>query len=105
MYEFFYGVFKVGLNTLQNSPATQCSALQNAIVKELRFYRNCTKQTCLRLLRVLAGTEIFIFPHAPTSGTSMLIDNFMKYVFLRAPICRFTNGQIRKRTYSLPIDK
>ena len=26
-------VFKVGLNTQQNSPATQCSAIQNSIVK------------------------------------------------------------------------
>ena len=25
-YEFFYGVFKVGLNTEQNSPATHCCA-------------------------------------------------------------------------------
>ena len=63
---------------------------------ELRFCRNCNKQTCLRLFRVLGGTEIFIFHHAPTSGTSMLHDNFMKNVFSRALICPFTNDQIRK---------
>ena len=32
-YEFFYGVFKVGLNTLQNSSTTHCSAVQNSIMK------------------------------------------------------------------------
>ena len=32
-YEFFYGVFKVGLNTQQNSPAAHRSAIQNAIIK------------------------------------------------------------------------
>ena len=32
-YEFFYGVFKVGLNTQQNSPATHSSAIQNSITK------------------------------------------------------------------------
>ena len=32
-YEFLYGVFKVGLNTQQNSPATHCSAIQNSITK------------------------------------------------------------------------
>ena len=31
--EFFYGVFKVGLNTQQNSPATHCCAIQNSIAK------------------------------------------------------------------------
>ena len=31
--EFFYVVFKVGLNTQQNSPATHCSAIQNSIIK------------------------------------------------------------------------
>ena len=31
--EFFYGVFKVGLNTQQNSPAAHCSAIQNSIMK------------------------------------------------------------------------
>ena len=29
--EFFYGVFKVGLNTQQNSPATHYCAIQNSI--------------------------------------------------------------------------
>ena len=33
LYEFFYGVFKVRLNTQQNSPAAHCSAIQNSIVK------------------------------------------------------------------------
>ena len=32
-YEFFYGVFKVGLNTQRNSPAAHCSAIQNSIIK------------------------------------------------------------------------
>ena len=32
-YECFYGVFKVGLNTQQNSPAALCSAIQNSIIK------------------------------------------------------------------------
>ena len=32
-YEFFYGVFKVGLNTQQNSPAAHCYAIQNSIIK------------------------------------------------------------------------
>ena len=32
-YEFFYGVFKVGLIDQQNSPAAHCSAIQNSIVK------------------------------------------------------------------------
>ena len=32
-YEFFYGVFKEGLNTQQNSPATHCSATRNSITK------------------------------------------------------------------------
>ena len=32
-YEFFYVVFKVGLNTQQNSPAAHCSAIQNSIIK------------------------------------------------------------------------
>ena len=27
------GVFEVGLNTQQNSPATHCSAIQNSIIK------------------------------------------------------------------------
>ena len=29
----FYGAFKVGLNTRQNSPAAHCSAIQNSIIK------------------------------------------------------------------------
>ena len=33
VYEFFCGVFEVGLNTLQNSPAAHCSAIQNSIIK------------------------------------------------------------------------
>ena len=33
-FKFFYnGVFKVGLNTQQNSLATHCSAIQNSITK------------------------------------------------------------------------
>ena len=32
-FKFFYGVFKVGLNTQQNSPATHFSAIQNSITK------------------------------------------------------------------------
>ena len=32
-YDFFYGVFKVGLKDQQNSPAAHCSAIQNSIVK------------------------------------------------------------------------
>ena len=32
-YEFYYGIFKVGLNTQQNSPATHCCAIQNSITK------------------------------------------------------------------------
>ena len=32
-YEFFYGVFKVGLNTQQNSPMAHCSVIQNSIAK------------------------------------------------------------------------
>ena len=32
-FKFFYGVFKVGLNTEQNSPAAHCSAIQNSIIK------------------------------------------------------------------------
>ena len=72
---------------------------------ELKFRRNCTKQTCLFFFRALAGIEIFIFHHAPKSGTSTLHDNFMKNMFLRAHICPFTNGQICKRTNNLRIDK
>ena len=53
----------------------------------------------------VAGTEIPIFHHAPTSRTSVLHDNFMKNMFLRAIICPFTNDQICKRTNNLPIDK
>ena len=30
---FFYGVFQIGLNTQQNSPAAYCSAIQNSIIK------------------------------------------------------------------------
>ena len=30
---FSNGVFKVGLNTQQNSPAACCSAIQNSIIK------------------------------------------------------------------------
>ena len=32
-FKFFYGVFKVGLNTQQNSSAAHCPAIQNYIVK------------------------------------------------------------------------
>ena len=72
---------------------------------ELKFRRNCTKQTCLCLFRVLAGIEIFICHPAPNSGTSTLYDNFReKKMFLRAHICPFTNGEICKRTNNLPID-
>ena len=54
---------------------------------------------------MFAGIEIFIFHHAPNSGTSILHDNFMKNMFLRAVICPFTNGQICKRTNNLPNQK
>ena len=100
-YEFFYSVFKVGLNAQQNSPATLFCYKKFHSKIELKFRRNCTKQTCLCLFRVLAGTEIFIFHHALNSGTSILHVNFMENMFLRAliwfvllQIVRFVKGQI-----------
>ena len=101
-YEFFYGVFKVGLNTQQNSPTNSLlcyTKFHNKI--EPKFCRNCTKQTCLCLFRVLAGTEIFIVHHALNRGTSILHVNFMKIMFLRALISPFTNSQICKRPNNL----
>ena len=104
LYEFFYGVCKGGLNTQQNSSAAHCFAIfHNSIIKfhdkiELKFCRNCTKQTFLCLSRVLAGIEIFIFHPAPNSGTSTLYDNPMKNMFLRAHVCPFTNGQYESAT-------
>ena len=104
-YEFFYGVFKVGLNTQQNSPATHCSAIHNSIMKLNLNSAEIALNKPVCLFRVLAGTEIFIFHHALNCGTSILHVNFMKNMFLRALICPFTNSQICKRTNNLPIDK
>ena len=100
VYEFFYGVFKVGLNTQQKE---SCNSLFSYTKfhneTEVKFRRNCTKQTCLCLFRVLAGIDIFIFHHAPTSGTSMLPDNFMKiclkgHLIVLLQMVRFVKGQI-----------
>ena len=33
LYEFFYGVLEVGLNTRYNSPAHHCFAIENSISK------------------------------------------------------------------------
>ena len=105
-YEFFYGLF---LGRTKHSTKQSCNSLfcytkfHNKI--ELKFRRNCTKQTCLCLFRVLAGTKIFIFHHAINRGTSILHVNLMKNMFLRALICPFTNSQICKRTNNFPIDK
>ena len=99
----------VFLSRTKHSTKQSCNSLfsytkfHNKI--ELKFRRNCTKQTCLCLFRVLAGTEIFIFHHALNCGNSILHVNFMKNMFLRALICPFTNSQICKRTNNLPFDK
>ena len=101
-------VFKVGVRTKHSTKQSRNSLFCYTKFhnkNELKFPRNCTKQTCLCLFRVLAGTEIFIFNHALNSGTSILHVNFMKNKFLRALICPFTNSQIWKRTNNFPIDK
>ena len=105
--EFFYGVFKVGLNTQQNSPTTHYSAIQNSITKLNLNSAGIAlnKPVPVFFFRVLSGTEIFIFHHALNSGTSVLHVNCMKNMFLSAQICPFTNSQICKRTNNWPIDK
>ena len=98
----FYGRTKH--STKQSCSSLFCyTKFQSKI--EVKFDRKCTKQTCLCLFRVLACIEIFIFHHAPNSRTSILHDNFMKKMFLRALICPFTNGQICERTNNLRNDK
>ena len=100
VYEFFYGVFKVGLNIQENSPAAHCSAIQSSVIK---LNLNSTEIALSKPVSVFSECWLvlkssFSIKHQIAELQHCTIISckvcFLMHIFVLLQMVRFVKGQI-----------